>query len=71
MNDNESVARQRFFMLSVIRLLSTAVVVAGLLMLAGKIDVPRPVGAAFAIFGLLELVFLPRFLAAKWKTPDA
>ncbi len=69
MNDNESLAKQRFFMLSLIRLLSTALIVVGLLILAGKIDIPRPAGAAFAVFGLLELVLLPRFLASKWKTP--
>lgn len=69
MNDNESIARRRFFFLSLIRLLSTALIVVGLLILAGKLEIPRPAGAAFAIFGLLELVFLPRFLASKWKTP--
>ena len=69
MNDNESLAKQRFFMLSLIRLASIALLVVGLLILAGKINIPRPAGAAFAIFGLLELVLLPRFLASKWKTP--
>lgn len=69
MNDTESLAKQRFFMLGLIRLLSTALLVVGLLILAGKLDIPRPAGAAFAIFGLLELVFLPRFLASKWKSP--
>lgn len=69
MNDTESLAKQRFVMLGLIRLLSTALLVVGLLILAGKLDIPRPAGAAFAIFGLLELVFLPRFLASKWKSP--
>ena len=69
MNDPESLAKQRFFMLGMIRLASTALLVVGLLIVAGKIDIPKPAGAAFAIFGLLELVFLPRFLASKWKTP--
>jgi hypothetical protein len=71
MNDDESIAKQRFFMLGMIRLASTALLVVGLLIVAGKIDIPKPAGAAFAIFGLLELVFLPRFLASKWKSPDA
>ena len=69
MNDNESVAKQRFFFLSLIRLLSTALIVVGLLILAGKMDIPKPAGAVFTIFGLLELIFLPRFLVSKWKTP--
>jgi len=69
MNHDESLAKQRFFMLGMIRFASTALLVVGLLILAGKIDIPKPAGAAFAIFGLLELVLLPRFLASKWKTP--
>lgn len=69
MNDNEDAAKQRFFMLSAIRVLSTVLVVVGLLILAGKMDIPKPAGAVFTIFGLLELIFLPRFLVSKWKTP--
>ena len=69
MNDNESIAKQRFLMLSLIRLASTALLVVGLLILSGKLNMPKPAGAAFAIFGLLELVLLPRFLASKWKSP--
>jgi hypothetical protein len=69
MNDDESLAKQRFLMLSLVRLSSTALAVVGLLIVAGKIDIPRPAGAAFAIFGLLELLLLPPFLARKWKSP--
>lgn len=70
MND-ESLAKQRFLMLSLVRLSSTALTVVGLLIVAGKIDIPRPAGAAFAIFGLLELLLLPPFLARKWKSPGS
>ncbi len=69
--NNEDLAKQRFLMLNMVRLMSTALLIVGLLIVAGKIDMPRPAGAAFAIFGLLELVLLPRFLARKWKSPDA
>ena len=57
-------------MRSAIRLLSMAIIVVGLLSLTGKIAMPRPAGAAFAVFGLLEFLFLPLFLARKWKSPD-
>jgi hypothetical protein len=59
--NNDDMAKQRFFLLSAIRLLSIAIIV---------VAMPRPAGAAFAVFGLLEFVFLPLFLARKWKTPD-
>ncbi len=66
---HEDQAKQRFLILNLIRLSGTALAVVGLLIVAGKIDIPRPAGIAFAIFGLLELFLLPPFLARKWKTP--
>lgn len=71
MNDDESLARQRFVMLNLVRLSATALTVVGLLIVAGKIDVPKPAGVAFAVFGLLELLLLPPFLARKWKSPGS
>ena len=68
--NNEDLAKQRFFLLSAIRLVSIGILVTGLLALAGKIALPRPAGAAFAVLGLLEFLFLPLWLARKWKTPD-
>lgn len=67
--NHEDQAKQRFLILSLIRLSATALAVVGLLIVAGKIDIPRPAGIAFTIFGLLELFLLPPFLARKWKTP--
>ena len=71
MNDDDSVAMQRFVMLNLVRLSATALTVVGLLIVAGKIDIPKPAGVAFAVFGLLELLLLPPFLARKWKSPDS
>ena len=71
MNDDESMVMQHFMMLNLVRLSATALTVVGLLILTGKIDVPKPAGAAFAIFGLLELLLLPPFLARKWKSPGS
>ena len=69
MNDDEGMVMQRFVMLNLVRLSATALTVVGLLIVAGKIDVPKPAGVAFAVFGLLELLLLPPFLARKWKSP--
>lgn len=66
---NDDLARQRFFVLNAIRLMSTAMLIVGLLILAGKIAMPRVAGGVFAALGLLELVLLPLFLARKWKSP--
>lgn len=71
MNDDESMVMQRFVMLNLVRLSATALTVVGLLIVAGKIAVPKPAGIAFTVFGLLELFLLPPFLARKWKSPDS
>ena len=71
MNDDDSLAMQRFVMLNLVRLSATALTVVGLLIVAGKIDIPKPAGVAFAVFGLLELLLLPPFLARKWKSPGS
>lgn len=67
---DESDAKTRFFILSAIRLLSMALILVGLLIIAGKLGIPKPAGYVFAGFGLLELLILPPFLTRKWKTPD-
>lgn len=66
---DESDAKLRFFILSAVRFASVALILVGMLIVAGKLDIPKPAGVAFMIFGLLELVLLPQFLARKWRTP--
>lgn len=66
---DEADAKTRLFVLTAVRLASMALIMVGLLIVAGKIDMPKPAGIAFAVFGLLELVLLPAFLIRKWKSP--
>lgn len=66
---NEDDAKLRFFILGAVRLASVALMAVGLAIIAGKLGLPREVGIAFAVFGLLELLLLPPFLARKWKSP--
>lgn len=67
---DETDAKTRLFVITMVRLASMALIAVGLLILIGKMDMPREVGAVFTIFGLLELLLLPRFLLRKWKTPE-
>ena len=62
--------RPGFFILTAIRLLSMALILVGLLIVAGKLPIPKPAGYVFTGFGLLELLLLPPFLTRKWKTPS-
>lgn len=67
---NDDLAKQRFFVLSAVRAVSCAMLITGLLILAGKIAMPRAAGGVLAVLGLLEFVLLPPFLGRKWKTPS-
>jgi len=69
MNDDGD-AKIRFFILSAVRLASIALIAVGIAIVAEKLPIPKPAGVAFMIFGLLELVILPPFLARKWKSPQ-
>ena len=66
---DEADAKTRLFILTAVRLASAALIGVGMAIIVGKIDIPRPAGIAFVIFGLLELLLLPAFLIRKWKTP--
>lgn len=68
--NSEADAKTRFFILSAVRLASVALIAVGMAIIAGKIDIPKPAGIAFAVFGLLELLLLPPFLTRKWKSPQ-
>ncbi|MCC6925009.1 hypothetical protein [Novosphingobium sp.] len=70
MNAQESDARLRFFILSAVRLASVALIAVGMAIVAGKLPIPKPAGVVFMVFGLLELLLLPPFLARKWKSPQ-
>jgi hypothetical protein len=65
-DDND--ARTRYFVITATRLLGAAVVVVGLLAVAGRIGIPAPAGYAFIVFGLFDMFWVPLILARKWRT---
>ncbi|MEQ1494136.1 MAG: hypothetical protein ABL912_00055 [Novosphingobium sp.] len=69
MNANEIKARQRFLILSLIRLSGAAFLTLGMLVVAGKVALPQAAGFAFVTIGLVDFLVLPVFLARKWKSP--
>lgn len=66
---DEADAKTRLFVITAVRLASLALIGVGLAIVVGKIDIPRPAGIAFVLFGLAELFLLPPFLLRKWRTP--
>ena len=67
---DDTLAKQRFFVLTAIRLFSLLLTIMGLMVLAGKTAIDPRLGGVLAVVGLLEFVLLPRYLARKWKTPS-
>lgn len=68
--DNEALAKQRFMMLNLVRLMGLAMVLVGIAIAQGVIDLPMPFGIILAIAGLLEFFLMPNILAKNWKSPD-
>jgi hypothetical protein len=66
----EALAKQRLIILTAIRFSSIALVLLGFAIVRGVIDLPWAVGAVFAVVGMLEFFFLPRFIARRWNGTD-
>lgn len=70
MTNDETRARNRFIVIQLVRICGVAMVLAGLLIMNGRIDWPREAGFALAAAGLFEALLAPILLARKWKTPS-
>lgn len=66
----EAQARQRYLILNAMRFGGIALIMAGFAVVRGVIDLPWAVGVVFAVAGLLEFFFLPRFIARRWNAGD-
>jgi hypothetical protein len=62
-------ARTRFFAIGATRLLGVAMVLVGMLAVAGRIGIPPVAGYGFIAFGLFDVFWVPLILARKWRTP--
>lgn len=69
MNDDEALARKRFMVLSLMRLGGAFFLTVGLLAIAGKIALMREVAYGFVVVGMLDFLFVPWWLAKRWKSP--
>lgn len=71
MSGSSDPARGRFFILQLVRLVGVAMVLSGLAITQGAIDLPPAVGVLLVAAGFVEVFFIPRLLARQWKSPDA
>lgn len=66
---DDNLARQRFFALTIMRLAGAITAAIGLMVLAGKLDLPKEIGLPFVVVGVAEFQIVPLWLARRWKSP--
>jgi membrane protein YdbS with pleckstrin-like domain len=66
----ETLARNRFVVISVMRFAGVALVMLGFAIMGGVIDLPRVVGAVFVIVGVADVFIMPLVLVRRWKAGD-
>ena len=66
----DSLAKQRFMVLQVMRLFGVALVVFGIVIVRGVIGLPVIAGYVLAVIGIFDAFMLPVILARRWKSPQ-
>jgi len=61
-------AKARWMAIQMVRWTGLAVFILGLLIYAGKIDLPIEAGWLLIAVGLLDALFVPTLLARRWKS---
>jgi len=62
-------AKARWLAIQAVRWSGLAIFILGLLIFAGKLDLPEIAGYVLMGVGLLDALFMPSVLAKHWKTP--
>jgi uncharacterized membrane protein YfcA len=69
-DDDDTLARNRWFAMVAVRLAATAGAVLGLILVARAQDgVSKGIGIALVLASLYMMAVIPRALAARWRTP--
>jgi hypothetical protein len=61
-------AKARFLVLQALRFTGVVLAILGALIVSGRIDLPREAGLMLILVGAADALFVPIFLARKWKT---
>jgi hypothetical protein len=63
-------ARNRYFVISAIRMSGVIFVLLGALIVRGIVELPVEVGYVLLAVGLFDTFVVPQLLARKWRTPQ-
>ncbi|QIG54811.1 hypothetical protein G6N82_12195 [Altererythrobacter sp. BO-6] len=69
-DDQEALARKRFMVMNLMRVSGLVLVLLGIAIARGVIDLPAPVGWVLAAIGLFDFFFVPSLLARSWRKND-
>jgi hypothetical protein len=66
---SEDPARRRFMVVQAMRWAGVAFVILGLLVINGRVDLPREAGYVLFLIGIVDALVMPTVLARRWKSP--
>lgn len=67
----EALAKQRFLVISLLRIAGVAMVMLGLAITQGAVPWPPVAGYIFVAIGMVDVFLMPAFLKRKWGSRDA
>lgn len=63
-------ARMRFAIINLLRLGGLAIALTGLVIVARRwVEPAELIGGVLVVIGIVDMVFVPAWLARKWRTP--
>lgn len=68
---NNDPAFARFMVLNAVRFAGVLLVLVGIAVVRGVIELPREAGYVFLVVGIVEIFVMPQILARKWRTPPS
>lgn len=70
MADPDTLARNRFVAMSILRLAGAVLIMFGVVIASGRFEsMPRVAGIVMVVVGALDFALVPLFLARRWRTP--
>jgi hypothetical protein len=67
---SDDLAKRRFMVLSAIRLSGAGLALVGLLVIAGRLGLPKEAGYGLFLAGLFEAMIVPSLLVKGWKSKE-
>jgi hypothetical protein len=67
--NDDALARKRFMAIQTMRFMGAALVILGMLIVNGNIDLPRVAGYVLVLVGIVDALFMPTILTRRWKSP--